>query len=814
MLSLGAVCSAFSNLQISTRREPNMFTLTLALLVAQGGPPDPVPNNPLDYDFGLRFAGETRQLESRVTGGETKFWTAEDGGRIRHSPGNNSNWVFQTTPPDVNQTLLDVWFEPGSDQYGWAAGRGGHLLTTTDGGGTWEHFDAQNHELLDSTGEPDSLATIWRTRWASPEVGFIAGLQTFRRNGNASARNAADFQDVKLWASLAEVDVNAATGSIDPGDIEFYSLAITRDNQPTNDWIGFVAGDIWNNCNSHGVRALGFYTDTREASSEGGKNWWLTFDAADFNSVTLMVDPWDAEYVSDHDDLDSARGYLVGGTGFQDGSLFMTEDGGKSWAREFADVSDSESPGFTPTLYGVAAMPDGRAVATGYGGSIWSRDPNSGVPATWSWTPMDGVTAPLSCAEPGTGSRVFAGGSFGVLRGSMDAGQNWSIYLNPAHDSSAPERFWRLMDMHFFADGSGVVVGQVQLVATSDDGGITYDVRHGGPGDASQPSTHLVGVEFRDRLNGVVIGESTEGGVDLTLFTDDGGVTWDSGAVHTSVDVPTILSPHLIDVSHGGNDIYWAVGSRKQAVGSDVRVPLILFTNDGGRNWIATKAPKGNLELTAVEFVSAFDGVIVGYQRRHDMPRAYRYDAAQLKWINVSPVTPYAIPIGGSGLPERHLLDVAGRGGSLSSGEVYTVGTGGIVYRYDAGQDRFVDVPELFDMNEVTGATIYRATDLDLISVSLAPGGSTILIGMGGFLFDRCDDRWKSRSLQLGHVFRYDGTSWERIRTLTDKNHRALQLIDDDLGFLLGGSTGPGSGNHVNPELGSVGDGNLLRYKP
>ena len=157
---------------------------------------------------------------------------------------------------------------------------------------------------------------------------------------------------------------------------------------------------------------------------------------------------------------------------------------------------------------------------------------------------------------------------------------------------------------------------------------------------------------------------------------------------------------------------------------------------------------------------------------------------------------------------------MAGRGGSLSSGEVYTVGTGGIVYRYDAGQDRFVDVPELFDMNEVTGATIYRATDLDLISVSLAPGGSTILIGMGGFLFDRCDDRWKSRSLQLGHVFRYDGTSWERIRTLTDKNHRALQLIDDDLGFLLGGSTGPGSGNHVNPELGSVGDGNLLRYKP
>lgn len=796
-----------------------MLILALAFLSAQGGPADPVPNDPLDYDFGLRFAGETRQIETHVGPGGTQLWTAEDGGRIRHSPGDNANWVFQTTPPEVNQTLLDVWFEPGSDQFGWAAGRAGHLLCTSDGGTNWEHFDPSEPELLDSTGGGDNLATLWRTRWASPDVGFIAGIQTFKRNGNGGARNADDFQNVKLWNTYSEIDVDAAAGTQDPGLIEFYSLAITRDSEPTAHWVGFVAGDLWLNCNSHGVRALGFYTDTRLAKSEGGKNWWLTFDATDFTEPfgVPMENPWDAEYVMEYDDLDNARTYLVGGSGNQDGSLFMSDDGGQSWTKESPDVGDPDSPGFAPTLYGVAAMPDGRAVTTGYGGSIWSRDPNSGSPATWSWAPIPDLSAPIACAEGGTGTRVFAGGSFGVLRGSTDAGANWPIYLNPGYGRTQPEHPWRLMDMHFFADGMGVVVGQFQLVATTDDGGISYEVRHGWPGDTSMPSAHFVGVEFRDPSHGVVIGERDTdplGAVDLTMYTDDGGLTWNPGAVHPTAAVPTILSPQLLDVSYGGSDVYWAVGSRKKMAGSGARVPLVLYTSDGGRNWFAVKAPQGNLQLSAIEFVDALEGVVVGHHRGNHRARAFRYDAAQGGWVNVSPVDPWVIAVGGGAGEQRHLLDVAGRGSSVATGELYTVGLGGIVYRYDALADRFVDVPELFNVNEMTGATIFRATELGMPSVALAPRGSTILIGTEGFLFDRCSDDWKSLSSQVGFVYRHDGSSWERLRCFTDKDHRAIQLIDDDLGFLLGGSTGPGSGNHVNPELGSVGDGNLLRYKP
>ena len=172
--------------------------------------------------FELRHGGETRQIESRVTASGTQIWTAEGGGRIRTSPGNNQNWVFQETPEDVQQTLLDIWFEPGSSTRGWAAGRAGHLLRTVDGGNTWEHFDANQPEIPDSTGIPANISTIWKTRWVDtdgegdPDLGFIAGMYTFKRNDVGSAHNASDFKNVKLWTDLSAVDTNAMVGDLEP----------------------------------------------------------------------------------------------------------------------------------------------------------------------------------------------------------------------------------------------------------------------------------------------------------------------------------------------------------------------------------------------------------------------------------------------------------------------------------------------------------------------------------------------------------------------------------------------------------------------
>ncbi len=791
---------------------------------AQACTPTAVPVTTSEYDFQLRHGGETRQIEARVTASGTSLWTAEDGGRIRHSPANNQNWHFQVTPPDVNQNLLDIWFEPGSVTHGWAAGRSGHLLRTADGGATWEHFDPSTPGILDSTnccpsGPLDpcyqvstagqcNYATIWRTRWVDSNVGFIAGLYTFKRNGNGTARNASDFQNVKLWSSFSLVNSAATVGDMLPEQVEFYALSIARDSKDPSQFIGFAAGDPWPHCASNTARAVGFFTDSRLPESDGGRNWWMTFDADDFPKPTtggVMQDPWDVEFQSEFGDLDNMVTYMVGGFGNQDGYLFRSDKGGgKNWTDEYPDFSHPNVPmgasgPFTPTLYGVSAMDDGGAIATGYGGAIWSRNPISGL---WDWSPIPGITTPIACAEAGTGQRSYVGGGFGVLRGTVDGGASWPIYLNPAYEAPcAPEEPWRVHDMHFFNDLEGFVVGQFQLIAKTTDGGISFTIQNGDPGNTATPDSSLVATDFKDINHGVAISAtntSSVGTVPWTLYTDDSGANWNAGVVHPS----TLAISSLSDVEYSGHqNVYWAVGKKSGGA------PLVLYSSDGGHNWYSVAAPPQGVTLTSVAFLTYNQGFAVGYKNSNKQARAFRLKSNGLGWDDVSPTEPIVIQ------EDRQLLGVDARGSSYANAEALCVGNNGCVFRYDASiglAGRFVDVTGLYE-RDANGVATLKPTDLGLRSISMAaPSNSTILIGTEGYSYDRCVNDWKTLSPQLGSVLRYDGSGWEMVRASTDKDHARIQLTGPDQGFLLGGSTGPQ--NHANTELGAVGDWLLLRY--
>jgi len=58
----------------------------------------------------------------------------------------------------------------------------------------------------------------------------------------------------------------------------------------------------------------------------------------------------------------------------------------------------------------------------------------------------------------------------------------------------------------------------------------------------------------------------------------------------------------------------------------------------------------------------------------------------------------------------------------------------------------------------------------------------------------------------LGKLLHYDGTSWHKLRALTDKDVTGIQLLSSESGWLLSRS------EEVDPEFGMVNDSVLLRF--
>jgi photosystem II stability/assembly factor-like uncharacterized protein len=69
-------------------------------------------------------------------GGPDTVWISEDGGRIRHTRDGGVTWIAQVTPRSVADQLHSIFFLKDL-LHGWAVGARGHVIATTDGGGTW-----------------------------------------------------------------------------------------------------------------------------------------------------------------------------------------------------------------------------------------------------------------------------------------------------------------------------------------------------------------------------------------------------------------------------------------------------------------------------------------------------------------------------------------------------------------------------------------------------------------------------------------------------------------------------------------------------
>lgn len=773
--------------------------------------PDPAHPGQFERAWGGRLWGAHHWYDA--TSEQHTLWVGEDGGKIRRSDDGGVTWAEQETPREMRGLVHGIFFlEDGLT--GWAVSGyeapyhvEGHLIGTLDGGNCWTYLEGFDEILFD-------------VHFLNDAFGWIVGDHILKVSEDGGC----------TWTDEAFEPILPSTvpSTFDPATSEFYAI---------DSWVNPANGNFFALVSAEPGVVLR-RTRTNEL-------WTVTLfvdpNCADHNypeGLTLLDPPCgceieDCEYENDCDPLElwdvsiapdgsmtTAVAYVVGGIGHSYGVAFRGEDGGTSWSREDheCDVLTSCDPTSTscnppldcdvegydsyPTLYGVHAIDSDNAVACAYGGGVYKRDPDSPV----NWT--DGTdrclfgAGPLQSMIGDALGNAWTFGFFGAIRSTTDGGDTWIEH--------AGDQTWRLEDVCFIDEANGWVVGQSNRIAYTADGGDTWTVQHEVQrcsGESFNNGRSLRSIVMADGLNGVAVGQTqcpsecssasepcmgidplclNEIEIDccklgagddpptgcyprlpLILFTEDGGETWDQGD-DTEIDSDA-ENTNLRDVACSGNNgthnEYWAVGPNS----------LVLHSADGGETWTSVEilfsgTPPAAATLSAVAFKDLNTGWVVGWNSSGAIGYRVTNATSSPVWTDFSPT--------GVGV----LNDVA-----LKGANVWAVGE-----RPDTSEGSMGTVvawrPSFSTFAAVTGAQS-RAEDADLLSVAVVPDGSgqqVFVGGTDGLLL------WSS-----------DGTNWYTGDSEVGENIRAFSFTSTTFGFLVGGGDG----------LNSHGDSTMARYE-
>jgi len=186
-------------------------------------------------------------------------------------------------------------------------------------------------------------------------------------------------------------------------------------------------------------------------------------------------------------------------------------------------------------------------------------------------------------------SRGYVAGDAGYLASTSDGGKTWDKYpLNTPDD---------INEIYFRNDNNGYLVAGRKMYVTKDAGRTWQETRIFRSGDFPSGTPEFLSIKFADKKRGVVVGSilNAKGDVidSLAMKTEDAGDTWQR------IRVPS--KKELIHLDFNGSSHGWIVGDDG----------VIFATTDGGANW-REQSSGTSMPLYNVDFRDDNEGYIVG----------------------------------------------------------------------------------------------------------------------------------------------------------------------------------------------------------
>lgn len=486
--------------------------------------------------------------------GAQRGWAVGTKGAILTTRDGGASWQWQTTDTHAQLTAIQMMPDGGR---GWAVGGEGTVLVTSDGGTAWHQRTSGTSESLNSL----QMLLDGQRGWAAGNHGTI--LVT--NDGGASWRSQDSGTDHSLRSLQMLADGQRGWVAGDSG-----TILVTRDGGAS--WQAQASG-TYNSIESLQMLSDGQYgwaagdNGLMLTTRDGGASWQTLTSNTYLPLCAIRMSP------------DGRRGWATGIVG----AILITRDGGASW--------QPQTSSFNASLASVRMLPDGRRgwivqsggtiLVTHDGGSSWR--PQAYLPRNqlstldmlqdgrrgWatgrlgtilathdggnSWQPQtaDSLASFSALQMLPDGLRGWAAGYDGAIYATRDGGNSWQ-----AQDSGTHR--W-LLSLQMLPDGRrGWTAGISGTILVTSDGGASWRPQ------ASGTSAWIHALQLLpDGQHGWAVGDSG-----TVLSTRDGGVSWQP---QTSGTQNRLLALHMLADGRRG----WAAGV----------LGTILTTRDGGASW-------------------------------------------------------------------------------------------------------------------------------------------------------------------------------------------------------------------------------------
>ena len=596
-----------------------------------------------------------------VPGVGVKAWTVEDGGRIRFRNPSTGQWSFQPVPDQVKDTLHRVTFlstGPQAGLTGWAAGQGGWVLKTTNGGTSWSALGARIPTHASNPVDP--FEELYDIHFVNASEGWLGGKHSlwWTENGGST------------WTPVVITDPGPPATVLDLADYELYSLDVVQ--RADGSRLGLA------------VMEPGIVLRSEAPANPSHPNyklvsWEVVFDVRDLcqgqtseqcKSLSGLVlkncecdlcppvlagaprfEPWDVE-ISRNEAVGMKLALFSGGVGFQCGMIFASKDDGDTWGKEWHECQclgpgcstqcdsdplyndDPQSEDFNrhkdlKTQYGLGIYDaDNSAISAGYNGQLLVRDPVHGVWKDRSIFSPSIPTTPGCVKYPLSGVEALAAvtdlGLVTGLGGHILETQNGG---NSYDTNKAVGEPHRTKGLYFLNATVGWQGGQFFRIAKTTDAGLHW-VEQSPVADESLDQCWAIAFDPNGQI-GVAVGDpytdpATDTARPKIRYTLNGASTpW-------LENVTVRASAAYLDNSL--RDATWTPGGRFWAAGTG---GLIVRSADNGKTWISL-LPAGEIDfnqfqIEGLAFLDASNGVFVGIRpdpsadgARHGVAYHYR----------------------------------------------------------------------------------------------------------------------------------------------------------------------------------------------